>query len=144
MEVHGVKPVTSRDELAALGEELGIGADWSGDADEDRIGVDVDGDSFSDEWGYDPCGSGGDMYVTAWKDGAAVGAVNLLTLFTWAAAGILTESQSFQVREARDILGTWDLAREGCTGIDRERVLADQVRALLAILGGIAPEASRD
>ena len=51
----------------------------------------------------------------------------------------LTESQRFQVEEARDCLGTWDLARGGNPGIDRETVLADQVRALLGVLDDIAP-----
>lgn len=49
----------------------------------------------------------------------------------------LTESQRFQVSEARDILGTWDLANLG--GISRETVLADQVRALLAIIDQAFP-----
>jgi hypothetical protein len=43
-----------------------------------------------------------------------------------------TESQRFQVQEARDILGTWDLNNPG--GVSRETVLADQARALLAII----------
>jgi hypothetical protein len=44
----------------------------------------------------------------------------------------LTESQLFQVQEARDILGTWDLNNPG--GVGRETVLADQIRTLLAII----------
>jgi hypothetical protein len=44
----------------------------------------------------------------------------------------LTESQRFQVQEARDVLGTWDLNNPGI--ISRETVLADQARALLAII----------
>lgn len=49
----------------------------------------------------------------------------------------LTEAQCRQVQEARDALGTWDLARDpDVTG--RESVLADQVRALLAIIDAIA------
>jgi hypothetical protein len=51
----------------------------------------------------------------------------------------LTESQRFQVAEARDCLGTWDLARAGVGGIDRESVLAGQVRNLLAIIDAVAP-----
>jgi hypothetical protein len=53
----------------------------------------------------------------------------------------LTEGQCFQVREARDILGTWDLNNPG--GVSRETVLADQVRALLAIIDekGLAGDA---
>lgn len=53
---------------------------------------------------------------------------------------MLTESQRFQVQEARDILGTWDLARVGADYIDRERVLADQVRTLLAVIDTVAPK----
>ena len=49
----------------------------------------------------------------------------------------LDESQRFQVEEARDILGTWDEANPG--GISRETVLADQVRALLAIIDQAFP-----
>jgi hypothetical protein len=44
----------------------------------------------------------------------------------------LTESERFQVQEARDILGTWDLNNPG--GVSQETVLADQARALLAII----------
>jgi len=51
---------------------------------------------------------------------------------------ILTESQRFQVQEARDCLGTWDLNRNPDV-ISRERVLADQVRNLLAIIDAVAP-----
>lgn len=56
-------------------------------------------------------------------------------------AGLLAESQRFQVQEARDCLGTWDLARAGVAGIDRETVLADQLRAMLAIVDAVAPAA---
>jgi hypothetical protein len=52
-------------------------------------------------------------------------------------AAILTEAQRFQVQEARDCLGTWDLARNPDV-TDRERVLADQVRNLLAIIDAVA------
>jgi hypothetical protein len=50
---------------------------------------------------------------------------------------ILTESERFQIREARDILGTWDLNSPG--GVSRETVLADQVRTLLAIIDEKGP-----
>jgi histidine triad (HIT) family protein len=54
------------------------------------------------------------------------------------AAGLLAEAQRFQVQEARDCLGTWDLARApGVTS--RESVLAGQVRALIAIIDAVAP-----
>jgi hypothetical protein len=53
-------------------------------------------------------------------------------------AGLLTESQRFQVQEARDCLGTWDLNRAPGV-ISRESVLADQVRNLLAIIDAVAP-----
>lgn len=49
----------------------------------------------------------------------------------------LGESERFQVGEARDILGTWDMANPGI--ISRESVLADQVRALLAIIDQAFP-----
>lgn len=50
----------------------------------------------------------------------------------------LGEAQCFQVREARDALATWDLARDP-EAISRESVLADQVRALLAIIDAVMP-----
>ena len=53
-------------------------------------------------------------------------------------AAILTEAQRFQVAEVRDCLATWDLARNPDV-TDRERVLADQVRNLLAIIDAVAP-----
>jgi hypothetical protein len=53
----------------------------------------------------------------------------------------MNESQRFRVQQARDILGTWDLARDD--GIyDRERVLADSIRALLEVIDQTA-QASR-
>lgn len=57
-----------------------------------------------------------------------------------AVAPLLSESQRFQVSEARDILGTWDLANPG--GISRETVLADQVRNLLAVVDLAFPSAT--
>lgn len=84
-EPDGIKLITERGELAALGEELGVGADWAGELDSDRVDADVGGQDFSDEGIYDPDGFGGDMFVTIWKDGTAVAAVNLLSLFAWAA-----------------------------------------------------------
>jgi hypothetical protein len=56
---------------------------------------------------------------------------------------ILTESQRFQVAEARDRLSTWDLAR-GPGVISRESVLADQVRNLLEIIDAVAPAAGEE
>jgi hypothetical protein len=53
-------------------------------------------------------------------------------------AVILTEAQRFQVTEARDCLGTWAFIRRADV-TDRERVLADQVRNLLAIIDAVAP-----
>lgn len=52
----------------------------------------------------------------------------------------LSESQQFQVSEARDILGTWDLDNPG--GVSRETVLADQVRTLLGIIDQAFPAAT--
>ena len=54
-------------------------------------------------------------------------------------AGALDESQRFQVEEARDILGTWDMADPGV--ISRESVLAGQVRHLLAVVDQAFPPA---
>jgi len=47
-----------------------------------------------------------------------------------------SESAAFQLREARSVLARWDAGRDDPDGriYDRERVLADQVRALLAIV----------
>jgi len=69
-------------------------------------------------------------------------AERLLAKFTASLAAVfpghLTESQRFQVQEARDCLGTWDLARAPGV-ISRESVLADQVRNLLAIIDEVVP-----
>jgi len=43
------------------------------------------------------------------------------------------ESAAFQLSEARDVLARWDAGQGGVTVISREKVLADQVRALLAM-----------
>lgn len=69
--------------------------------------------------------------LIAWRDAAVAKAPG----------PVLTESQRFQVQEARDILGTWDLNSPG--GVSRETVLADQVRTLLAIIDekGLAGDA---
>jgi hypothetical protein len=44
------------------------------------------------------------------------------------------ESAAFQLSEARDVLARWDAEQDGEPVISREKVLADQVRALLAII----------
>jgi hypothetical protein len=51
------------------------------------------------------------------------------------------ESTAFQVSEARDVLAHWDAMRHDDDGriYDRERVLADQVRGLLAIIDQAGP-----
>ena len=46
----------------------------------------------------------------------------------------LDDSQRFQVGEARDLLATWDLNRGDPAVYNTERVLADQLRNLLAII----------
>jgi len=51
--------------------------------------------------------------------------------------GELNDSQRFQVEEARDCLGTWDMADPG--GVSRESVLAGQARNLLAIIDQAFP-----
>lgn len=53
----------------------------------------------------------------------------------------LSESQRFQVDEARDRLAEWDGAAPHS---GRETVLADQVRALLAIIGQAFPVAGEE
>jgi hypothetical protein len=54
-------------------------------------------------------------------------------------------SAAFQCREARSVLARWDAGRNDPDGriYDRERVLADQVKALLPI-AETAPEAARE
>ena len=44
------------------------------------------------------------------------------------------ESTEFQLSEARDVLARWDAGQDGCPECSREKVLADHVRALLAIV----------
>jgi hypothetical protein len=51
----------------------------------------------------------------------------------------LDEHQRWQVDEAALLLAAWD-REHGPEVIDRERVLADQVRALLGVIGQAAPE----
>jgi hypothetical protein len=55
------------------------------------------------------------------------------------------ESAAFQLGEARDVLARWDAEQEdGEPVFSREKVLADQVRTLLAIVDQApAPEAAR-
>jgi hypothetical protein len=50
----------------------------------------------------------------------------------------LTDSQRFQVDEARDLLDRWDRERFAEDGYGAERTLADQVRNLLAIVDHLA------
>lgn len=57
---------------------------------------------------------------------------------------VLGDSQRWQVEQARDILATWDLARDpDGPYMDRETVLADQLRALLEVIDEIAPKGER-
>lgn len=51
----------------------------------------------------------------------------------------LSNSQRWQVREARDLLALWDQNRGGPDVYGTERTLADQVRTLLAIIDQVAP-----
>jgi hypothetical protein len=44
------------------------------------------------------------------------------------------EPEAFEMDEARDVLARWDAEQGGEPVISREKVLADQVRALLAIV----------
>ena len=55
------------------------------------------------------------------------------------------ESAAFQCREARSVLARWDAGRDDPDGkiYDRERVLADQVKALL-VIAETAVEAARE
>ena len=59
----------------------------------------------------------------------------------------LSDAERFQIREARDSLAHWDDPARGDNdsyGYDRERVLADHVRSLLAIVDQLAPEGETD
>ena len=52
--------------------------------------------------------------------------------------GVLSESQRFQVEEARNVLGTWELARSAdAPYLDREAVLVGQLRNVLAVCDGL-------
>lgn len=55
------------------------------------------------------------------------------------------EPEAFQMDEARDVLARWDAGQGGEPASSREKVLADQVRALLAIVDqrAAAKEAGR-
>jgi hypothetical protein len=60
-------------------------------------------------------------------------------LIAWRdAARTLTDWQRFQVSEARDVLSRWDAGRDDSGIYDREKVLADQARSLLAIVASLA------
>jgi hypothetical protein len=56
------------------------------------------------------------------------------------------ESAAFQVREARSVLARWDASRNDPAGkvYDRQRVLADQVKALLPIAEAAVEAAARE
>lgn len=85
------------------------------------------------------CGAAFELLATSYCAGIRVGV--LLEQARRAGGAVLDEGQRSRAQEARDILGTWDLARDGNPGIDRERVLADQVRALLAVIDELAAPA---
>lgn len=57
-----------------------------------------------------------------------------------AAAEPLSDSQRWQVSEARDLLALWDQNRGGPDIYGTERTLADQLRTLLAIIDQIIPD----
>lgn len=52
----------------------------------------------------------------------------------------ISDSQRWQVDEARDLLARWDQERFAEDGYGAERTLADQVRNLLAIVDQAAPD----
>ncbi len=83
---------------------------------------------------------GGRAFLKYWPPG---GPMWTLTITPHPLQADLTEAQCVQVQEARDALATWDLARAPGV-IDRESVLADHVRALLAIIGAVAPACGQE
>lgn len=50
--------------------------------------------------------------------------------------GVLSESQRFQIREAREALAKWDAELSYPGRMDIQRMLADHLRNLLAMVGG--------
>lgn len=66
-------------------------------------------------------------------------------LIAWRDAAIpaLTDSQHWQVGEARDILAAWDGDRGGDI-YSTERTLADLLRNMLAIVDQVAPEPAKE
>lgn len=81
-----MKRINTRSELVALAGELGVRPDWH-EPDEQEVTVTVKGESF-DNAGFWPedgrIRSGIEKHVIIEKDGKAVAAVNLATLFAWA------------------------------------------------------------
>ncbi len=60
-------------------------------------------------------------------------------------ARFVDEDQRWQVEEARRTLAAWDAERgDGSDVYDRERVLADHVRTLLAVIDQVAPAVEDD
>ena len=49
-----------------------------------------------------------------------------------------TGAAAFQLSEARDVLARWDAEQDGDPVIGREKVLADQIRTLLAIVDDLS------
>lgn len=85
------------------------------------------------------CGAAFEMLATSYCTGLRVGV--LLEPMRRADRAVLDEGQRCRVQEARDILGTWDLARGPEPYMDRERVLADHLRAVLAVIDQVAAPA---
>lgn len=81
-----MKRINTRKELVDLAKELGVSHDWH-EPDEQGITVEVHGNHF-DNAGFWPAGdfnNNSEKYVFIKKDGHPMAAVNLATLFAWAA-----------------------------------------------------------
>lgn len=86
-----MKRIDTRDELGELARELGVRADWH-EPDEQEVTIEVYGTDDFDNAGFWPAGHGygpgnrkTEAHVILCKEGEPVAAVNLATLFSWAA-----------------------------------------------------------
>jgi hypothetical protein len=84
-----MKRITSKTELEALAQKLGVRPDWH-EPDEQEVTAEVRGVSFDNAgtWGpgFDPSTYPNieEMHVVLTQDGENVACVNLATLFAWA------------------------------------------------------------
>lgn len=84
-----MKRITTKAELVALADELGVRPDWH-EPDEQGVSATTHGVAFDNAgfWGKTYRSGDGhpftERYAILWKDGRKIATVNLATLFAWA------------------------------------------------------------